>query len=66
MKISKKGGTSVYSAKEIKLNRDTIGILSKTKNGHIHMDLADKGKGPNGCSVEFGADLFSAVVDLFR
>jgi len=43
-----------------------IGILSKTKNGHIHMDLADKGKGPNGCSVEFGADLFSAVVDLFR
>jgi len=66
MKIDKKGGMTVYSSKEIRLNRDTIGVLSKTKSGHIHMDLYDKGKGPTGCSVEFGADLFSGVLDLFK
>jgi hypothetical protein len=66
MEIYKHGGFSVHSPKEVKLNRDTIGILSKLKDGRIHMDFAEKGKGPDGSSLEFPAEFFSEVLGWFK
>ena len=65
MKIYKEGGLTYYSPREVKLNKDTKGILSKTASGHIHMDLYDK-YGPKGDSLEFAGKLISGVFDLFK
>ncbi|MCL2804993.1 MAG: hypothetical protein FWD26_03540 [Treponema sp.] len=66
MKTYKHGGHSEYAPREIHLNRNDIGVLSKTKSGHIHMDFYEKGKGPNGSSMEFAGDLLGAVISLFK
>ena len=65
MKIHKEGGLTVYSPKEIKLNRSEKGVITKMKNGQFHMDIYNK-KGPMGSSVEFGGSLFNSVLELLK
>ena len=66
MKIYKQNGLTSYAPKKIKLNKSEIGVLSKTKSGHIHMDFYHKNRGPDGSSIEFAGNLLSSVLNLLK
>jgi hypothetical protein len=66
MKLYKEGGLTAYCPKEIKLNQNKTGVLSKLNDNILHMDIYRNGKGLTGTSVEFGVKLLDGVLDLFK
>ncbi|MCL2793492.1 MAG: hypothetical protein FWD87_10445 [Spirochaetaceae bacterium] len=56
MKKQKKSRTSIRLQKEIKLNRNQIGMLSENRRGHVHMDIYCLGR-DFGSLINFGENL---------